>query len=87
MYYTYITYTHYGKVHQDLGLEDHVWQDKRAFVAKTVVLPCAQAATVAFLHPSRTMPPLLPARPWGRARWCFQTELIVLLFATNTNLT
>ena len=30
MYYTYITYTHYGQVHQDLGLEDH------AAIAKTV---------------------------------------------------
>ncbi len=42
MYYTYIIYTHYGQVHQDLGLEDH------AAIAKTVlaisfVLPCAQA--------------------------------------------
>ena len=36
MYYTYITYTHYGQVHQDLGLADHVWQDKRAAIAKTV---------------------------------------------------
>ena len=36
MYYTYITYTHYGQVHQDHGLEDHVWQDKRAAIAKTV---------------------------------------------------
>jgi hypothetical protein len=30
MYYTYITYTHYDQVHQDLGLEDH------AAIAKTV---------------------------------------------------
>ena len=30
MCYTYITYTHYGQVHQDLGLEDH------AAIAKTV---------------------------------------------------
>ncbi len=30
MYYTYITYTHYGQVHQDLGLEDH------EAIAKTV---------------------------------------------------
>ncbi len=35
-YYTYITYTYYGQVHQDLGLADHVWQDKRAAIAKTV---------------------------------------------------
>ncbi len=32
MYYTYITYTHYGQVHQDRGLADHVWQDKRAAI-------------------------------------------------------
>ncbi len=32
MYFTHITYTHYGLVHQDLG----VWQDKRAAIAKTV---------------------------------------------------
>jgi hypothetical protein len=54
MYYTYITYTHYGQVHQDLGLADHVWLDKWAAIAKTdfkqlmtwaisFVLPCAQA--------------------------------------------
>ncbi len=37
-------------MHQDLGLADHVWQDKGAAIAKTVddlgdqfVLPCAQA--------------------------------------------
>jgi hypothetical protein len=30
MYYTYITYTHDGQVHQDLGLEDQV------AIAKTV---------------------------------------------------
>ncbi len=35
-YYTYITYMYYGQVHQDLGLADHVWQDKRAAIAKTV---------------------------------------------------
>ena len=33
---TLITYTHYGQVHQVLGLADHVWQDKRAAIAKTV---------------------------------------------------
>lgn len=83
MYYTYITYTHYGQVHQDLGLEDH------AAIAKTVedlgdqFRPAMRAGWLSYI---RTTPPLLPARPWGRARWCFQTESIVLLFATNTTL-
>ncbi len=27
---------HYCQVRQDLGLADHVWQDKRAAIAKTV---------------------------------------------------
>jgi hypothetical protein len=35
-YYTYINYTYYGQVRQDLGIADHVWQDKRAAIAKTV---------------------------------------------------
>ncbi len=35
-YYTYNTYTHYGQVCQELGLADHMWQDKRAIIAKTV---------------------------------------------------
>ena len=83
IYYTYITYTHYGQVHQDLGLEDH------AAIAKTVedlgdqFRPALRAGWLSYI---RTTPSLLPARPWGRARWCFQTESIVLLFATNTTL-
>ena len=42
MYYTYYTFytdineTDYGQVRQDLGIADHVWQDKRAAIAKTV---------------------------------------------------
>jgi hypothetical protein len=35
-YYTYINYTYYCQVRQDLGIADHVWQDKRAAIAKTV---------------------------------------------------
>ncbi len=27
---------HYCQVSQDLGLADHVWQDKRAAIAKTI---------------------------------------------------
>jgi hypothetical protein len=86
------TYTHYslfGQVRQELGLADHVWQDKRAAIAKTVddlgdqFRPAMRAGWLSYI---RTTPPLLPARPWGRARWCFQTESIVLLFATNTTL-
>jgi hypothetical protein len=49
-------------------------------------LPCAPAGFPTSVRPTRTTQPLLPARPWGRARWCSQTESIVLLFATNTNL-
>ena len=83
MYYTYITYTHYGQVHQDLGLEDH------AAIAKTVedlgdqFRPAMRAGWLSYI---RTTPPLLPARPWGRARWCFQTESNLLPFDTNSNL-
>ncbi len=73
-------------MHQDLALADHVWQDKRAAIAKTVddlgdqFRPAMRAGWLSYT------PPLLPARPWGRARWCSQTESIVLPFATNTNL-
>ena len=35
-YNTYTDYMHYCQVRQDLGLADHVWQDKRAAIAKTV---------------------------------------------------
>ncbi len=54
--------------------------------AISFVLPCALAGFPTSVRPTRTTQPLLPARQWGRARWCFQTELIVLPFATNTNL-
>ena len=35
-YHTYINYTYVGQVRQDLGIANHVWQDKRAAIAKTV---------------------------------------------------
>jgi hypothetical protein len=54
--------------------------------AISLVLPCAQAGFPTSVRPTRTTQPLLPARQWGRARWCSQTESIVLLFATNANL-
>jgi hypothetical protein len=50
MYYTYITYTHYGQVHQDLGLEDH------AAIAKTVddlgdeLRPAMRAGWLSYIH-------------------------------------
>ena len=35
--YTYYTnYTHYFQVRQDLGLADHLWQDKRTMIAQSV---------------------------------------------------
>ena len=35
--YTYYTnYTHYFQVRQDLGLADHVWQEKRTMIALSV---------------------------------------------------
>ena len=37
MCYTYFTnYTHYFQVRQDLGLAEHVWQDKRTLIAQSV---------------------------------------------------
>jgi hypothetical protein len=35
-YDTYINYTYYGQVRQDLGIANHVWQNKRAAIAETV---------------------------------------------------
>ena len=32
----YTNYTHYLQVRQDLGLADHVWQDKRTMIAQSV---------------------------------------------------
>jgi hypothetical protein len=54
--------------------------------AISFVLPCAPAGFPTSVRPTRTTKPLLLARQWGRASWCSQTESIVLLFATNTNL-
>jgi hypothetical protein len=49
------------------------------------VLPWAPAGLPTFERPTRTTPPLLPARPWGRAPWWSLIESIVLLFATNSD--
>ena len=35
-YINYTYYTPYFQVRQDLGLADHVWQDKRTLIAKSV---------------------------------------------------
>ena len=35
-YTCYTNYTHYLQVRQDLGLADHVWQDKRTMIAQSV---------------------------------------------------
>ena len=35
-YITYTNYTHYLQVRQDLGLADHVWEDKRTLIAQSV---------------------------------------------------
>ena len=35
-YAYYTNYTHYFQVRQDLGLADHVWQDKRTLIAQSV---------------------------------------------------
>ncbi len=78
---------HYGQVHQDLGLEDH------AAIAKTVEDLGDQFRTAmragwfpTCVRPIRRTQPLLPAPPWGRARWCFQAESNLLPFDTNSNL-
>ncbi len=71
MYYTYITYTHYGQVHQDLGLEDHVWQDKRAAIAKTVddlgdqFRPAMRAGWLSYIRHGQRHPCCRPARGAG----------------------
>ncbi len=51
------------------------------------VLQCVQAGFKfpTFERPTRTMPPQLPACPWGRASWWSLIELLVLLFATNSD--
>ena len=35
-YTHYTNYAHYLQVRQDLGLADHVWQDKRRMIAQSV---------------------------------------------------
>ncbi len=54
--------------------------------AISFVLPCTPAGFPTSVRPIRRTQPLLPARQWGRARWCFQTESNLLPFDTNTNL-
>ncbi len=67
MYYTYITFTHYGQVHQDLGLADHVWQDKRAAIAKTVddlgyqFRPAMRAGWLSYIRHGQRHPCCWPA--------------------------
>jgi hypothetical protein len=37
MYYAYYThYTYYLQIRVELGIADHVWQEKRALIAQTV---------------------------------------------------
>ena len=37
MHYTYYTdYINYFQVHMELGITDHIWQDKHAAIAQTV---------------------------------------------------
>ena len=58
---------HYCQVRQDLGLADHVWQDKRAAIAKTVddfklgdqVRPAVRAGWLSYIrqaYPDNTAP-------------------------------
>jgi hypothetical protein len=82
-YYTYITYTNYGQVHQDLGLADHVWQDKRAAIAKTVdelgdqLRPAMRAGWLSYIRHGQCHPCCWPTRDAGHlgaprlSRLCF----------------
>ena len=54
--------------------------------AISFVLPCAPAGFPTSVRPIRRPQTLLPARPWGRARWWSQTESNLLPFDTYTNL-
>ena len=56
-YYThYVHYLHYLQVCQDLGLADHVWQDKRTLIAQSVdklgdqFRPAMHAGWLSYIH-------------------------------------
>lgn len=53
--------------------------------AISFALPCAPGGFPTSVRPTRTTPPLLPARPSGTARWWSLIESIVLLLPTYTN--
>ncbi len=80
----------------DLGLADHVWQDKRAAIAKIVddlgdqFRPAMRAGWLSYLrqtYPDNGAPAAGPPVGQGTlvTAWCSHNESIVLLFAANTN--
>ncbi len=77
-YDIYTNYTNYFQVRQDLGLADHVWQDRRTAFAQTV-----DALGDQFRAPVFQQAPPKPAR---QSCWCGSpAESILLLVAAKTN--
>jgi hypothetical protein len=89
-YTTYTNHTHYFQVHPDLGLADHVWQDKRTLIAQSVdnlgdqFRPAMRAAWfyTSVVRTQRTTRPM-PALLWEKASWWPKIESTPLLDATN----
>ena len=81
---------HYCQVRQELGLADHVWQDKRAAIAKTVddlgdkFRTAMRAGWLSYIRQAY-QDNAAPAagQPVGQGTLVFQTETNLLPFDTN----
>ncbi len=89
-YINYTNYTHYLQVRQDLGLADHVWQDKRFLIAQSGdnlgdQFPCVpDGFHTSVVRTQRTARPM-PALLWEQASWWLPIESTPLLNAANND--
>ena len=89
-YINYTYYTPYFQVRQDLGLADHVWQDKRTLIAKSVddlgdqFRPAMRAGWLSYIVVCTQMTGSpMPALQWEKAPLWAKIESTPLLDITN----
>jgi hypothetical protein len=82
MYYTYITYTHYGQVHQDLGLEDHAAIDKTVDDLGDQFRPAMRAGWLSYIRHGQRHPCCRPARGAGHVGASRLSQLCFCLLPT-----
>ena len=83
-------YTHYLQVYQDLGLADHVWQDKRTMITQSVdnlgdqFRPAMRAGWLSYIHttyPQRRQRMVPALWWWEKTCWWSPVESMLLLAA------